>query len=294
MEIPMLIRRRLKELGLEQKDLAAAAQVTESYISQLLAGRKAPPAPERTVIYERIGAFLKLPAGELSRLAAIQRSEELRRKIAERPKPLFPLLRDLVLAKCDEQLREEIRKIVGNHPFGELERLVACKLLDTSKRAAAEGIRSHQWIERLGAISGMGAKVVGNMIAGFLEADLYRGTLEQSIAFLEAMIHRWSIDLTTFALQIDLDSRLVSQPHRAFEFVERQGYTSPAIEPGFQQFLLDKSLSGTASIDELEFLASLRFGPRRPTPLYYYRELQSIRDQLHFSSGRTIAPSRAQ
>ena len=43
MDVSLLIRHRLKELGLEQKDLAAAAQVTESYISQLLARKKAPP-----------------------------------------------------------------------------------------------------------------------------------------------------------------------------------------------------------------------------------------------------------
>jgi len=54
----LLIRHRLKELGLEQKDLAAAAQVTESYISQLLARKKAPPAPGRTDIYEKIGRAL--------------------------------------------------------------------------------------------------------------------------------------------------------------------------------------------------------------------------------------------
>jgi predicted transcriptional regulator len=54
MDVALLIRHRLKELGLEQKDLAAAAEVTESYISQLLARKKAPPAPGRTDIYEKI------------------------------------------------------------------------------------------------------------------------------------------------------------------------------------------------------------------------------------------------
>ena len=47
MDVALVISRRLKELGFEQKDLASAAQVTESYISQLLAGKKAPPAPDR-------------------------------------------------------------------------------------------------------------------------------------------------------------------------------------------------------------------------------------------------------
>ena len=57
MNIPLVIKHRLKELGLDQKDLAAATQVTESYISQLLARKKAPPASSRTDIDE----FLRLP-----------------------------------------------------------------------------------------------------------------------------------------------------------------------------------------------------------------------------------------
>jgi transcriptional regulator with XRE-family HTH domain len=68
-DVSLLIRQRLTELGLDQKDLAAAVQVTESYISQLLARKKAPPAPGRTDIYEKIGQFLGLPAGELTKLA---------------------------------------------------------------------------------------------------------------------------------------------------------------------------------------------------------------------------------
>lgn len=63
MDVPVVIRHRLKELGLDQKDLAAAAQVTESYISQLLARKKAPPAPDRTDIYDKMGRFLRLPSG---------------------------------------------------------------------------------------------------------------------------------------------------------------------------------------------------------------------------------------
>ena len=68
MDVSLLIRHRLKELGLEQKDLAAAAQVTESYISQLLARKKAPPAPGRTDIYEKIGKVDDLCAAPLQQL----------------------------------------------------------------------------------------------------------------------------------------------------------------------------------------------------------------------------------
>src|ERR1700720_2373585 len=111
MDVPLVISRRLKELGLEQKDLAAAAQVTESYISQLLARKKAPPAPGRTDIYEKMGRLLGLPSGDLSNLAEVQRKEELRKKVAEPPRPLFKECRELILRKCGAARQKELRRI---------------------------------------------------------------------------------------------------------------------------------------------------------------------------------------
>src|SRR5437868_13672418 len=99
MEIGLLIKRRLEELQIEQRDLAAAAQVTESYISQLLTRKKLPPAPARTDIYEKIASFLKLPSGELVRLAEHQRIEELKKNLAA-PAPLLKAVRDLILQQC--------------------------------------------------------------------------------------------------------------------------------------------------------------------------------------------------
>ena len=140
MDVSLLIRHRLKELGLEQKDLAAAAQVTESYISQLLARKKAPPAPGRTDIYEKIGRALKLPSGELSNLAEVQRKEESRKRAAEPPQPLFQECRELILRKCDAARQKELRRIFEKEPFGELERLVTQKLLDVAQGVAQGGI----------------------------------------------------------------------------------------------------------------------------------------------------------
>src|SRR5579883_1010129 len=81
-DVCLVIKRRLEELGLEQKDLATAARVTESYISQLLARKKLPPAPDRTDIYEKMAKFLKLPSDRLAKLAEHQRREELKKGLA--------------------------------------------------------------------------------------------------------------------------------------------------------------------------------------------------------------------
>jgi transcriptional regulator with XRE-family HTH domain len=101
MNVPELIKHRLRELGQEQRDLAAAAQVTESYISQLLTGKKALPAPNRSDIYEKIESFLELSNGELIRLAELQRKEQLKRSIEEPARPLFKEIRELILRKCN-------------------------------------------------------------------------------------------------------------------------------------------------------------------------------------------------
>ena len=67
MNVALVIRQRLEQLELEQRDLANAAQVTESYVSQLLGGKKSPPAPSRTDIYDKMEQLLRLPDGELAR-----------------------------------------------------------------------------------------------------------------------------------------------------------------------------------------------------------------------------------
>jgi hypothetical protein len=69
---------------------------------------------------------------------------------------------------------------------------------------------------------------------------------------------------------------------KRFEFVEREVGGVGGEEPGLTEFLRDPTLSGTVAEDEIAFLRRLRFNGKRPTSLYYYRELQSLRDPLHF------------
>lgn len=65
---------------------------------------------------------------------------------------------------------------------------------------------------------------------------------------------------------------------RRFEFVEQGFGRAPGEEPGFREFLEDASLSGTATGEELAFLARLGFTGRRPLALYDYRALKNLRD----------------
>ena len=284
MDVSRLIRQRLRELGLDQKDLAAAAEVTESYISQLLARKKAPPAPGRTDIYEKIGRFLSLPSGELAKLADAQRQLELKKKVAQPPSPLFKAIRELILRKCEPGGRAEITRIFEREAFGELERLVTQKVLDVAQGLAREELRSEEWLRLMAHLSGRSYEQMRVAILELLDTDVFHVSVESCVSFLDPMIDSWDIDLKTFGIEIVLNPRLAPGRLKRFEFVEMAAGRPFGIEPGFERFLNDRTLSGDATEAEIEFLKALRFKGRRPSPIYYYRELQSLRDPLHFAA----------
>lgn len=282
MDVSLVIGERLTEMGLEQKDLAAAAEVTESYISQLMTRKKSPPAPDRTDIYEKVEKFLKIPGGKLSKLAELQRKDEQKRNFADPPVPLLQELRDLVLRKCVPAKEKQIRAIFEKEPFGEFERLVTQKLLDVVKKVAREELGSEGWLTLVARLSGRTYEQMRVVVLEFLDTDVYHVSAENCVSFLDPLIETWDIDLASFGMEIILNRRLApGDPHRV-EFVEREPGTLLEEEQGLKEFLGDRALSGDATKDEVEFLKKLRFKGKRPTSLYYYRELQSLRDPLHF------------
>jgi transcriptional regulator with XRE-family HTH domain len=278
-----LIQQKLSEHGLDQRDLADAAEVTESYISQLLSRKKAPPAPERTDIYEKLGGLLQLPAGKLAGLADLQRKQELKKKIQSPLAPLFKDVRELLVQKCKQERRREVRAIFAKEPFGELERLVTQKLMDVVKTLAKEELERENWLRIVARESGRSYKQMRVAVLEFLDADVFNITPESCIAFLDPLVVSWDIDLSSFSLEVVLNRRITHAALRKFEFVEKDPEGVAVEEPGLLEFIKDRSLSGDATREEMEFLRRLRFKDgRRPTPLYYYRELQNLRDPLHF------------
>jgi len=280
MDIAFVIRQRLTALGVEQRELATAAQVTESYISQLLTRKKAPPAPNRTDIYDKMEAFLGLTHGELTKLASFQRQEELKRSLEDPLTPLFQEVRTLILCKCNPDSATHIRAIFEKQRFGELERLVTQKLLEVVKRVAKEELTQESWLRQVAHLSAQSYEQMRVLVLEFLDTDIFDLSVEHCISFLDPLIESWNIDLATFAMEIVLNRRLASEPVKQFAFVEQERPFDE--EPGFQAFQQDTSLSGDATEEELAFLKQLRFKGKRPTPLYYYRALQNLRDPLHF------------
>jgi hypothetical protein len=147
---------------------------------------------------------------------------------------------------------------------------------------AKEELQKEEWLRLIAQLSGRTYEQMRVAILDFLDTDVFQVSAEGCVSFLEPMIEAWDIDLKSFAIEILLNRRLAPGSLKRFEFVEIAAEVSVAIEPGFEQFLNDESLSRDATEEEIGFLKMLNFKGRRPSPLYYYRELQSLRDPLHF------------
>ncbi len=287
MQVATVVRQRLQDLRLSQQQLAAALKVTESYVSQLLTSKKSPPAPERTDLYGKLEKFLNLPAGQLATLAEAQHREDLKRTLQESPAPLYGEVRELILKKCKPGKAKSFRRVFEMHPFGDLERLVTQKLLDVAKKVAQEELASENWLKNVARLSGRKHEEMRVAVLEFLDTDVLRISPSQCVSFLDPLIDSWDIDLNSFGMDILLNRRLTTESRLRLEFVRNDGAVRGREEPGFTQFLNNAALSDGAAEHELDFLRNLRFAGRRPTALYYYRELQNLRDPLNFFAEAT-------
>lgn len=282
MDVAQAIKHRLSELGMEQRELARAAQVTESYISQLLTRRRLPPAPSRTDIYEKMEGALRLPGGELAMLAAAQHVQQLKRELGHDAAPLFKEVRALVLRKCHPARERAVRAIFEIAPFGELERLITKTILELAKRTTRENLENETWLRTVAKLTGRTYQDIRVVALDFLDTDILDLSDKNCIEILEPLVQSWDIDLPTFAIEVVLNPKVSIQSERRFQFTERPSGSFAATESGYADFLANRSMSGTATASELEFLSAIHFGSRRPTAHYFYRELQSLRDLLHF------------
>jgi transcriptional regulator with XRE-family HTH domain len=278
MDFAFVVRQRLEELGIGQRHLANAAEVTESYISQLLGRKKLPPLPNRTDLYEKMSRTLGLPRDELARLAALEHHEALDEKWQEAPPARFGPMRDLILRKCRPARVRQMRAIFEKQPFGELEQMITRTLIAVVRDEARAHARDETWLRTIARRGRDTYREMRVRMIELLDSDP-RASLGDFSLFLDPLIDWWDFDLDHFTLDVELASGSI----RRFGFREVTVTEPDGEEPGLRKFLRDATLSSGATPEEIEILRRIRFSDGgRPTALFYYRTLQSLRDPLHF------------
>ncbi|HRI38048.1 MAG TPA: hypothetical protein PLO50_05785, partial [Nitrospira sp.] len=161
-------------------------------------------------------------------------------------------------------------------------RFITQKLLSVVKSVARQELDNPTWMRKVARLSKKSYPQMRVTVLEFLDATIFDLSDENCIAFLDPLIESWNIDLATFCIEIVMNRRVAPEHHKTYEFMERGPDKTPGEEPGLKDFLQDSLLSGDVTEEELRFLRTLTFADKQPNSLYYYRELQNLRDPLHF------------
>jgi hypothetical protein len=198
------------------------------------------------------------------------------------PQPLFQEFRQLILRKCVAAKRKQITGIFEREPFGEFERFISHQLLNVAKRVAKDELQDEKWIHRVAMVSSRGYQEARVFLLEFLDTDVFHVSVENCVSFLHPLIESWDVDLQNFGMEVALNRRLSRDHRKKLAFREVQFEVAHQMEPGLTEFLRDVKLSAGITDDETAFLKSLHTNGKRPSSLYYYRELQNLRDPLNF------------
>src|ERR1051326_3432619 len=105
MTVRGILAERLEETKRSSDDLANAVEVPGRYIQDIIHGRRRPPMPARTDVYDRMTRFLKLGRTELVDCATAERAAS-----AEDRSPPDAAVRDQMLDLCTARTATRLRR----------------------------------------------------------------------------------------------------------------------------------------------------------------------------------------
>ncbi len=194
-KIGRLLHHRLRELERTPRDLAAAARVPPEYIKDLIAGRRRPPLPGRTDLYERMTRFLQLGRNDLAE------SAQAERQAAGSGGASSADVRNLVLGLCQPDTARLLRGRMAKKGPDEVDRLIERLLLIT--RGSVRRILEDDAAVRMAAIErGSNYLSMRLRVIEFLDATFDTVTAADYHDFLRPRITMWDIDLVLDVMRV--------------------------------------------------------------------------------------------
>lgn len=192
-----LVRRRLREIGRSATDLAAAVQVPEQYIDDLMAGNRRPPLPGRTDIYQKMTSFLRLRRNDVVMCARAERASAT----PGRQSGPGTRVRDLLLALCEPATAAALEKRRAKSGGAELSGLLQ-RVLDVAQGAVRRTLDDQIAIRLAAAERGSTYVDMRFKVLEFLDVTADTLTPEDLAEFLKPRIGRWDVDLETGVLRV--------------------------------------------------------------------------------------------
>jgi len=194
-----LLRKRLKEINRSAAELAEAAQVPADYLDDLIGGRRRPPMPGRTDIYERMTTFLKLGRNELAQCA---RAERAGSPPAGGAGPDAAIGRAL-LELCEPATARQLARRQGREGTAQLAQIVQ-RLLDVVQGTVRRVLENEVALRVAAAQRGSTYVAMRFRVLEFLDATPETLTASDLTEFVTPHIGLWDVDLETGVLRVVL------------------------------------------------------------------------------------------
>ncbi|HXF94806.1 MAG TPA: hypothetical protein VNI61_01770 [Gemmatimonadales bacterium] len=194
-----LVKRRLRELGRSPRDLAEALGLPERWAADLVAGRRRPPAPAQSQVYESMTRFLRLHRNDLPLCARAEHEE----RDNGRGRPARRV-RELLLALCVPGRARTLARRLARPGGVELERLIVDRLLAVTKGFARRQLEDEFGIRIAARRAGSTPAERRLQLLEFLDTTVATLTPEDVTSFMQPRLDGWDIDLETRAMRIVL------------------------------------------------------------------------------------------
>lgn len=212
-KVARLIRRRLKELGRTPSELAQAARVPDIYIKDLLAGRRLPPAPGQTDLYDRMTRFLKLHRSDLPGCARAEREPTVD---ARRGKALDPQVRTWLLDLCEPTRARVLARRLWRRDSTDLGRVIVQRLLEVAQAFVRRQLEDEAGMRVAARRDGCSYADARLRLLDFLDTSADTVTARQHDEFVRPYVAWWDIDPDTHVMKIVLRAHEpAARPRRA-------------------------------------------------------------------------------
>jgi hypothetical protein len=204
-----LLRQRLRETQRSPKELAEAVQVPPEYIDDLIAGRRRPPLPGQTDLYDRMTSFLRLSRNDLALCAQAERDATA----PTRTSGPRANVRRLLLALCEPSTAEKLEARRARNGGAELTDFIQ-RLLEVTQGAVRRMLDDQIGLRIAAERDGRTYAAVRLQVLEFLDATPDTLTASDLAKFFQPRVTLWDVDLETGVLRVVLRAQEPRERHR--------------------------------------------------------------------------------
>ncbi len=196
-EVRRLLKKRLKELEQTAEALAEAAEVPIQFIDDLLAGKRPPPLPGRSDLYDRMASFLKIAPVDIAACATFERGDPS----AAKPRAPKPAIRKPLLDLCEPKTAEKLEARRAKQGPAELVGYFQ-RVLDVVQRTVRRSLADRMGLRLQARHVGKTYEVARLEVLEFLDTTAATLTVAEVSKFILPRIAKWDVDLETGVLRV--------------------------------------------------------------------------------------------